>query len=69
MRVVWSLLLWGTGDKDIGPLFFLFLSLCILTGEEIDFFDMEQFQRSFKRILQRALKNVRTQVLLGLYEI
>ncbi|GAB1293696.1 Centromere protein N [Apodemus speciosus] len=27
-------------------------------GEEIDFFDMEQFQRSFKRILQRALKNV-----------
>ncbi|XP_052022256.1 centromere protein N isoform X2 [Apodemus sylvaticus] len=27
-------------------------------GEEIDFFDMEQFQHSFKRILQRALKNV-----------
>ncbi|XP_052022258.1 centromere protein N isoform X4 [Apodemus sylvaticus] len=26
-------------------------------GEEIDFFDMEQFQHSFKRILQRALKN------------
>ncbi|XP_028609176.1 centromere protein N [Grammomys surdaster] len=27
-------------------------------GEDVDLFDMEQFQRSFKRILQRALKNV-----------
>lgn len=27
-------------------------------GEDIDLFDMEQFKRSFKKILQRALKNV-----------
>ncbi|XP_029388541.1 centromere protein N isoform X2 [Mus pahari] len=27
-------------------------------GENVDLFDMEQFQSSFKRILQRALKNV-----------
>lgn len=27
-------------------------------GEDVDLFDMEQFQSSFKRILQRALKNV-----------
>lgn len=27
-------------------------------GEDIDLFDMEQFRRSFKRVLQRALRNV-----------
>ncbi|XP_006986399.1 centromere protein N [Peromyscus maniculatus bairdii] len=27
-------------------------------GEDVDFFDMKQFQSSFKKILQRALKNV-----------
>ncbi|XP_076772049.1 centromere protein N isoform X2 [Arvicanthis niloticus] len=27
-------------------------------GEDVDLFDMEQFQRSFKSVLQRALKNV-----------
>ncbi|KAM5262406.1 centromere protein N isoform 3-T3 [Ctenodactylus gundi] len=27
-------------------------------GEDVDLFDMEEFKRSFKKILQRALKNV-----------
>ncbi|OWK15700.1 CENPN, partial [Cervus elaphus hippelaphus] len=30
-------------------------------GDDIDLFDMEQFKSSFKKILQRALKNVRTE--------
>lgn len=41
---------------------FAFIFLFILTGEDIDLFDMEQFKSSFVKILQRALKNVRTQL-------
>uniref|UniRef100_A0A8L2UQ64 Centromere protein N n=1 Tax=Rattus norvegicus TaxID=10116 RepID=A0A8L2UQ64_RAT len=32
--------------------------LDLMCGNDVDLFDMEQFQSSFKRILQRALKNV-----------
>lgn len=48
---------------------YLFIYSCVLTGEDVDLFDMEQFQSSFKRILQRALKNVRIQAFLDFYEI
>lgn len=40
------------------PWFFL-IFLFTLTGGDTDLFDMEQFKSSFKKILQRALKNVR----------
>lgn len=41
-------------EDSVAPLIFLFT----LTGDDIDLFDMEQFKSSFKKILQRALKNV-----------
>lgn len=45
--------------NTVVPLIFFLIFLFTLTGEDTDLFDMGQFKGSFKKILQRALKNVR----------